>query len=1199
MHNFAQIPIYSRPVGRVQRKLSINQPHDEFEQEADEVSERILRMPDPQLHRKCACGGTCPDCEKKTLEAEPARLQLKRYSSASGPDEAPIQVHEVLRAPGRPLDGATREFMESRFGHNFAAVRVHADEAAERSAKGINALAYTLGSNVVFGAGQYAPGTAGGRRLLAHELTHVIQQTGSDSAERPPTTAECGPASATAVAKPRAGFDFGSIPIYPNGTAAKGPPDRRIVQRQAAPTAPAAAMPPSPKPKITVFFAYHQSTGATGVLANGREVFVRLTENKLPAGSYRLERHNEIPGQYQYRVFRLDGDNRDRRGAELPPHADFQWDAMYLGADEIALTIASDGTAAFFKSVEDRSGITLTIPDRARIAAAIQKEGVTRDDWYEFRHPGGRRPKTSQEAAELVERWVAEREQDKEAAAKMEQTFLESSARTMTIGEGLDESMTEIYRDYRQLQKLSHLTPDNLKDFQKAYPEGWKRIQELGLGGDYRGELTARIERNLAPYGISGIPEFEARIDAFEKVFRATTVNLASQVLSDGYRVCDRFLVEAYNVQYSTGWNEKGKIVAAALAPERTSIEDRIDAAEKRGSDAVRKATSAPWNRVSADDTEAELNAAEAAKKSALDEVSFLLPQFPFVAWPDFPRERLLQKTDPADVMVLIGTYLAEHRLAIDNARVQLKSKPEQIYKLDILLNLAKQKFDFTEGSIFDLIVADKVEEASHESLLSKIETALLFALMIASVVVTGGASIAVSFAIAGLSAAQAYDLYTQYNADLAAHKANLSSVRPSEFWVIAAMIGAAMDSKAAIDALAESAALRKAVQDFTKTRQVDKLVQELDRLSHLPNPEISEKAAKAIEEKAAAEVGRTATPAADSAAETAGMHPDADREGVDVVAGEGEKASMLAAELEEGVLSEAPSAVPGHKIKITLHGKIVRCTTCAELADKYYFILKRDRDLARDLTALEDKARAAAATGDRAALSRIATATRRLEDRILDQAVIEAESLWEMQGRLVDRAGLRAEFAEHTEEFTRKMEDRAAILEQQSSATGVDRLGSAASHEEGMASSVYARLRDRTPTQEIRDMVNAGLHPPYPDPILRGLMVTGAVHADHIVPMLEIIKMRGPLGGFLDLAEEDMLAVLNYRSNFIGLSEAANTSKGTKLFYDWIRHAGADTLVDPAFRQAMALREIELEAELENEIQIRLRRARFNAGIR
>lgn len=91
-------------------------------------------------------------------------------------NKAPPIVDEVLRSSGQPLDDTTRAFMEPRFGFDFGQVRVHTDERAAQSAASVSALAYTVGQDVVFGAGQYAPGTSEGRRLVAHELTHVAQQ---------------------------------------------------------------------------------------------------------------------------------------------------------------------------------------------------------------------------------------------------------------------------------------------------------------------------------------------------------------------------------------------------------------------------------------------------------------------------------------------------------------------------------------------------------------------------------------------------------------------------------------------------------------------------------------------------------------------------------------------------------------------------------------------------------------------------------------------------------------------------------------------------------------------------------------------------------------------------------------------------------------------------------------------------------------
>lgn len=104
---------------------------------------------------------------------ERTRVQRKK---AAEREPAPPIVHDTLAAEGQPLDPDTRAFMEPRFGHEFGHVRVHTDSRAAESAEAVSARAYTVGSNVVFGEGEYAPDTSEGRHLLAHELTHVVQQ---------------------------------------------------------------------------------------------------------------------------------------------------------------------------------------------------------------------------------------------------------------------------------------------------------------------------------------------------------------------------------------------------------------------------------------------------------------------------------------------------------------------------------------------------------------------------------------------------------------------------------------------------------------------------------------------------------------------------------------------------------------------------------------------------------------------------------------------------------------------------------------------------------------------------------------------------------------------------------------------------------------------------------------------------------------
>lgn len=128
--------------------IRVSRPEDRSEQDADRVAEEILRAP------------SSPSGQKQE--------QAPRTQTGLGSLSA-----------GHPLPDSVRAFFEPRFGHDFRAVRVHTDASAAQSAASLNARAFTLGRDIVFGSREYAPGTTAGRRLLAHELTHVVQQNTS------------------------------------------------------------------------------------------------------------------------------------------------------------------------------------------------------------------------------------------------------------------------------------------------------------------------------------------------------------------------------------------------------------------------------------------------------------------------------------------------------------------------------------------------------------------------------------------------------------------------------------------------------------------------------------------------------------------------------------------------------------------------------------------------------------------------------------------------------------------------------------------------------------------------------------------------------------------------------------------------------------------------------------------------------------
>ena len=147
----------------LQTKLKISEPGDSYEREADRIADQVMATP---AHP--AISGASP------------RIQRVSGQLPGQPVARPASVDQALTGPGRALEPVLQQDMEQRFGYDFSQVRVHAGAAAAQSAREVNAHAYTVGHNMVFGAGRFAPGTPQGRRLIAHELTHVVQQSGSE-----------------------------------------------------------------------------------------------------------------------------------------------------------------------------------------------------------------------------------------------------------------------------------------------------------------------------------------------------------------------------------------------------------------------------------------------------------------------------------------------------------------------------------------------------------------------------------------------------------------------------------------------------------------------------------------------------------------------------------------------------------------------------------------------------------------------------------------------------------------------------------------------------------------------------------------------------------------------------------------------------------------------------------------------------------
>ena len=205
-HDFSRIPIHPPDAGTIQTKLAINKPGDHYEQEADSVADQVMRMSEPEIQSQQAgvslllnqsnsgeniqrlSADRDPSLEDAVVieeeeenEAEQGQVQtLRPQGQPSG--QEPISKGLLNSSQGGvPLGSNVRQFMEPRFGADFGRVQVHADRRAAELSQSLSARAFTYGRHIYFNEGEYQPETQEGKRVLAHELTHVIQQGGSQT----------------------------------------------------------------------------------------------------------------------------------------------------------------------------------------------------------------------------------------------------------------------------------------------------------------------------------------------------------------------------------------------------------------------------------------------------------------------------------------------------------------------------------------------------------------------------------------------------------------------------------------------------------------------------------------------------------------------------------------------------------------------------------------------------------------------------------------------------------------------------------------------------------------------------------------------------------------------------------------------------------------------------------------------------------
>jgi hypothetical protein len=744
--------------------LIVGRPEDGDEQEADRVAEQVMRRPTER-----------PDQEHERLQTR--SIGSRDFEQAAVP---PI-VQEILRSPGQPLDPSARAFMEARFGHDFSNVRVHADHRAARSAEAVRAQAYTVGSDVVFGPGRYAPASRDGQRLLAHELAHVVHQRGSSPRmQRKPDS------------KPSPGLRFRySVKI---NKVLDG--DQLLLEfikqyRGIAADKDAAVLrdkenwrwvdsPPTVKQadvdKGYILITVHDPSITPGTEAEKKqrsEYFKGLAPGEQAAINAEVNR--EFWEKTQYRV-----------GQELGTSAEDKQMAEYWKVLRDELVRKRQAIEALPPDIQkflfdERASATLKPKDFETVLRIASKvAALTPAELAEYKSRVTAKTTDWGIYEASVDRFLAERK-EREATAQ-ERRNIETRLYGL-------EALYQRYRDY-----LSRLNRE-----QSLAAVAGTDIQTIGASPTLikmRDELDADLIKAGFP---GGIANFEKFIRNYEKAFERETLAIA-RVMLDQYEHILWTQEQRYQNPAETD--------ALHQSLSQTKARAEYEEAEKIRSEHAQT----PWTLEEQAEQAYWVGQRNAALARGEAQVRSAADAHPLVSNVDFDRERLARASSPGETRSIVLDYIAARKKDIAETRKNLAAKPTMIYGLDKLLEASFQAQKIRSGTIYEKIIRDHISDVHWSEAIPQIILAIIA--VAAGLLTGGGGTVAVLAAgtALGIGAYQAIEEFRRYEMKSAAYGAQLTSEDPTMAWVIVAVIGAGIDAAAFASVLPK---LRPALEAF------------------------------------------------------------------------------------------------------------------------------------------------------------------------------------------------------------------------------------------------------------------------------------------------------------------------------------------------------------------------------------------------
>jgi hypothetical protein len=1127
---------------------------------------------------------------------------VRQRRATHDPGAAPLIVHQVLQSPGQPLDAPTQRFMEARFGHDFSNVRLHTDAAAAQSARAVNALAYTVGSHIVFGANQYDRTANAGQATLAHELTHVVQQV---SGVIPPGI-QMKPDN---TKKPAATPQTVSFKIKVDRDTTMETVRREFVKQYYSCTTAAQV-----EAKLPLWTFNRSLTDA-----DFKRGFVVVTTFEVPlqSGSVELDEKEKeaVNKETDQRFWESTG---HKPGQKLgTPAQDREMAAVWKGIRRAVLTEGAqrkeiDALPDDIKKVlfAGGSNATAVAPDDysqvlqiAHKLAALSPE--ERQDYLSRVNAATTSFSDLNQSIDTYLRFRAEREQQAQEHEEAAQPLL-----------GAEDLYTQ-YKNYLNIKRNASLAHSGMSTGPKDPTAAQESV-------DFLDEQVKQTETALLAAlnhkGFDSIEAFEAALEAYRVAFRTQAVNLALDVLA-------RYEHKLFEEREKLRQPGAAAAIVQGIAGTQAAAQFQEARSNERMANVAQLGVD-PQDKMNRARDQAQAQKyreqGAAARAQAESEVIRGSDNDFLVGERGTDREKLAG-LDAAGAQAYLLETLNKRAEDLRASRQEFQHDPDRVFALPDLISAAKQLQGIDDTTIYGKVIDDYIHNERLKHLLSGLALGVL-ALALALLVPGGGwLAAAALVANAGISTYQAYVAYHEYEEQSRDYRLHFLQEEPSLLWVGVAVAAAALDLGMATSAVwKESAAALKALQgpleEFSKGGDLGKLVKEIEAAEGLKAQvkaalEREAQSAKAAEE-AMKELGGKAygllpgmvDPGAAKQVFRAlyysvkrGINTIAKlRADAKLVEALGNITRMSGAERAEleAAFEEVKQLVQTGQAKSMDEGSLLGYVDrWAINRGKPGFQGKLFEEMKSWKPLTAEQERALSALGARKAavaeLYEEKDALLREREELLPKQKDPATRTEEARKRLAEINQRLGELDPSFSPATRK-----AKLPVKVDGEVVDRLvdvpvkhppgkiqeaegllTAAEKEAEKSQLTLYDRLRAAAPSDAAKERALKGVTTDQIGPLKTK---PTALQAEHIISIREIADMDG----VSELPWKDLKGIADMKENLVAMDGAANASKGDRTWRSWNQ---ASNFYSPSTIDAMAQREAQVRALIQDEIKRRL----------